>query len=482
MTASRKPFALVYARKSMQGEKEVSIERQLALCVEAAEERGWIPRVFEEPEGHRSGMSDKSRPGWARLIAEAETHPDLYAALIVADIARAHRKLVNFLDLVNRLGRWGIELISIREHFDTTTAAGRALMTVVGAMNEWFAADIGERMRTHIQYVRDAGGWVGRPPPGLIAVGKGAQRHLEPRPETYSVNGRTHTYLDTVIAIYELYTGPQPIGSLTIAEKATAAGYRFRGPGGKPVPLGTWHVGRVIDSVDAYAQTVDPALLSKVRHRRAERNHWKQNGPRMVHPPLPLWGILYCGYCGKRIVQSYINGYPNYRHVVTGCPYSGNVAAHFIDPLIQPTLRLVQKLTPEEITEWAKRAAEAPPDPTLDERKRLDDNLMRLENSWVEGIILKETYLAKRREILDALAKLPPPPTRAPLTPEATAAFLHETQKLLTAIDTSDPYMQNRLRRDIFKKVYVKGRILVGLEANPPFDQLIAYYRQHTSG
>src|SRR2546426_1026964 len=86
--ANARRVALVYARKSVVKDKrdEVSPERQVTLCTEEAERRGWAYEVYKDAEGHRSGGSEKHRPEWRRLklqLARADV-----AAVIVADISR----------------------------------------------------------------------------------------------------------------------------------------------------------------------------------------------------------------------------------------------------------------------------------------------------------------------------------------------------------------------------------------------------------
>ena len=64
--------ALIYVRRSMvrYDEDRASPERQLANCVAVCEEKGWAYEVYEDAEGHRSGRSEKHRPGWQRLKAQ----------------------------------------------------------------------------------------------------------------------------------------------------------------------------------------------------------------------------------------------------------------------------------------------------------------------------------------------------------------------------------------------------------------------------
>lgn len=57
--------ALVYVRRSMvrYDEDRASPERQLANCVAVCEQKGWAYEVYEDAQWHRSGRSEKHRPG-----------------------------------------------------------------------------------------------------------------------------------------------------------------------------------------------------------------------------------------------------------------------------------------------------------------------------------------------------------------------------------------------------------------------------------
>ena len=64
-TCDLSKVALIYVRKSVvrYEEDRASPERQLANCARVCEEKGWQYEVYEDAEGHRSGRSEKHRPG-----------------------------------------------------------------------------------------------------------------------------------------------------------------------------------------------------------------------------------------------------------------------------------------------------------------------------------------------------------------------------------------------------------------------------------
>ena len=82
--------------------------------------------------------------------------------------------------MLELLEKRGVGLISVAESLDTTTAAGRLVITIMGAVSQWEREAIGERTREALRHKRSQGERVGNVQFGyrLCADGK----HLEPHP------------------------------------------------------------------------------------------------------------------------------------------------------------------------------------------------------------------------------------------------------------------------------------------------------------
>jgi hypothetical protein len=76
-------------RSDAQKDKD-SPERQRANIQLECDRRGWIPEWYSDTEGHKSGQSEKNRPGWLALKARLGD-PDV-VAIVANDLARLHRK------------------------------------------------------------------------------------------------------------------------------------------------------------------------------------------------------------------------------------------------------------------------------------------------------------------------------------------------------------------------------------------------------
>ncbi len=145
---------LGYARISMGDSQNAALQRR------ALADAG-VGRVFEEaasgaqwdrPELHR--MLDQLRPG---------------DVVVVWKLDRLSRSLGDLLRLIERIAAAGAGFRSLTEAIDTTTAAGRAMMQMVGMFAEFERAMIRERTAAGLAAAR-AEGRIGDRRPGLKEV------------------------------------------------------------------------------------------------------------------------------------------------------------------------------------------------------------------------------------------------------------------------------------------------------------------------
>ena len=147
-----------YARVST---LEQSLDRQLI----AAKERG-VPsgNIFTEK---LSGKNTK-RPELQRLMAKAKKGD----VVIVESFSRFSRSTRDLLDLVDKLTKKGVEFISLKESIDTSTPAGKLMLTVFAALYEFERDCTLVRQAEGIAAAKLKGKHLGRPikkPPGNFA-------------------------------------------------------------------------------------------------------------------------------------------------------------------------------------------------------------------------------------------------------------------------------------------------------------------------
>lgn len=114
------PHKIGYARVSTSGQ---NLDSQLDDLKRAGCSKVFADRV--------SGVKE-SRPEWNKLL-EYLRHGD---TLVITELSRMSRSLMHLLQTVKILEERGINLQSLRENINTSTATGRAFISIMGAINQ----------------------------------------------------------------------------------------------------------------------------------------------------------------------------------------------------------------------------------------------------------------------------------------------------------------------------------------------------------
>ena len=138
-----------YARVSKQEEQDTATQVQ-ALKKAGAE------RIYQE---HASG-GRWDRPELHKLLEQLRDGD----VLVVWKLDRLSRSLKDLLYLLEQLNGKGAGFMSITEHIDTTTPAGRMMLQMVGAFAEFEREMIRERTKAGLAVAREQGRIGGRKP------------------------------------------------------------------------------------------------------------------------------------------------------------------------------------------------------------------------------------------------------------------------------------------------------------------------------
>ncbi len=142
-----KPCA-IYARFSSEAQRATSLDDQIRNCRRWAAQSGWTvvdDHVYQDAA--RSGVGIEHRPAYQRLVAAALTAPPPFTVVLVDDLSRLSRDLVETLRLYRRLQRNGVELVSISDGIQTSNQMAKLQITIKGLVNELFLDDL--RDKTH---------------------------------------------------------------------------------------------------------------------------------------------------------------------------------------------------------------------------------------------------------------------------------------------------------------------------------------------
>ena len=132
-----------------------TVDQNEARQVEALEKFG-IDKWYTE----KVSAKDTNRPQLQELLDFAREGDTIY----VHDFSRLARSTADLLSLVERMQSKGITLISCKENIDTSTATGKLMLTMIGAINEFERANLLERQREGIAIAKREGKYRGRKP------------------------------------------------------------------------------------------------------------------------------------------------------------------------------------------------------------------------------------------------------------------------------------------------------------------------------
>ena len=152
---------VIYSRKSRYTGKGESIENQIELCrqyiaTHYSEAEAEAALVYED-EGFSGGTLE--RPQFKKMMKDS--HERQFAAIVVYRLDRISRNIGDFAKLIEDLGNRGIDFVSIKEQFDTSSPMGRAMMYIASVFSQLERETIAERIRDNMHELAKTGRWLG---------------------------------------------------------------------------------------------------------------------------------------------------------------------------------------------------------------------------------------------------------------------------------------------------------------------------------
>lgn len=139
------------------GYARVSTEDQRLDMQTLALKKANCDKVFSD---HGISGSTISRPGLDSALAALKKGD----TLVVWRLDRLGRSLMNLVQMVDMLGKRGVDFVSLNELIDTSTSGGRLVFHMMAALSEFERTLISERTRAGMDAARRKGQHVGRPP------------------------------------------------------------------------------------------------------------------------------------------------------------------------------------------------------------------------------------------------------------------------------------------------------------------------------
>lgn len=134
----------------------VSTEEQNEARQLKALEKYDIEKWFTE----KVSGKDTNRPKLQEMLNFVREGDTVY----VHDFSRLARSTKDLLAITEDLKARGVDLVSTKENVDTSTATGRLMLTMIGAIAEFERQNILERQREGIEIAKQNGVYKGRKP------------------------------------------------------------------------------------------------------------------------------------------------------------------------------------------------------------------------------------------------------------------------------------------------------------------------------
>ncbi|WP_243129485.1 recombinase family protein [Clostridium sp. HBUAS56017] len=153
----------IYSRKSIFTGKGESIENQVEMCKDYYYRMYGtnVEFVIYEDEGFSGG--NLKRPRFQELLKDVKLKK--FKALICYRLDRISRNVADFSNTLELLQSHGVDFISIKENFDTSTPMGRAMIYISSVFAQLERETIAERVRDNMLQLSKTGRWLGGTPP-----------------------------------------------------------------------------------------------------------------------------------------------------------------------------------------------------------------------------------------------------------------------------------------------------------------------------
>ncbi len=154
----------IYSRKSKYSEKGDSIGNQIQMCkdyIENLYRNKKIEYSIYEDEGFSGKNTD--RPEFQKLLNDIRKQQ--FNVLVCYRLDRISRNVADFSSTLEELQSYGVDFVSIKEQFDTTSPMGRAMIYIASVFAQLERETIAERVRDNMIELAKNGYWLGGAPP-----------------------------------------------------------------------------------------------------------------------------------------------------------------------------------------------------------------------------------------------------------------------------------------------------------------------------
>ena len=144
--------------KTSPDDDSASIQNQKSMLLQYALQQGW--EVFHIYSDDDYTGSDRNRPEFQRLLADAQAHK--FDIILCKTQSRFTRELELVETYIHGLfPLWGIRFVSIVDNADTDNKGNKKSRQINGLVNEWYLEDMSDNIRSVLTNRREKGLHIG---------------------------------------------------------------------------------------------------------------------------------------------------------------------------------------------------------------------------------------------------------------------------------------------------------------------------------
>jgi site-specific DNA recombinase len=313
-----------------------------------------VLRLFTD-RGESARSTDRAE--FQKMLTYCREHRGKISHVIVADLSRLARNVIDQGTTIATLKHLDITLVSVDEPITDDTAAGKLARNMLGAMNQFYSDSLSERVRYRMKAGLDAGRFLHYAPIGYVNVNKDLAVDPERAP--------------FIRKAFEMLASGNYASTDSVLSLVTAMGLRTRK--GNPLTKQSW--GRLLQN-PIYAGWIrseqnrvrgkHEALVSEETFQNVQdRINGKSRPHQRLNEDFPLRGFVKCAGCGKNLTGGWAKGrkerYARYWCWQKGCGTVGvsrdELETHFIALLssMEPTAEFLTQLPIIAAREWETR-------------------------------------------------------------------------------------------------------------------------------
>jgi site-specific DNA recombinase len=326
----------------------------------------------------RDSARTDDRPQFQKMLKFCKENSRKISHVIVADLSRLARNVLDQGQTVVTLGELGIKLLSVDEPNLDESAAGKLLKNVLGSMNQFFSDSLSEKTKSRMKAGVEKGRWLWIAPIGY----KNLDKQIIIDPERSGL----------VIKAFELVASRRFTTVDAVRRQITALGLTSRK--GRPVTKQSFarmlsnpfYAGWILSSGDRYQGVHTPLIEEQLFQQVQDRLNGKSVPHVSQNEDFPLRRFVKCSVCGKPITAGWAKGrkehYARYWCWTKGC-HSVKISRdklelHFVLVLgsLEPTAQYLAQLPDIARREWALRKEQISTDATTLSKRMADQKTL----------------------------------------------------------------------------------------------------------